>query len=403
MTNQSSSADAAPRPIIIDTDPGQDDAIAILAALAAPELEVLGITAVAGNVPLELTARNARILVELAGRPDVPVFAGCDRPLRRDLVTAEHVHGKTGIDGADLPEPATALQPQHAVEWMTETLLAAGEREITICPVGPMTNVATVLENTPEAASRIREIVCMGGGFFGGGNTTPTAEFNVFVDPDAAQIVLHSGAPVTMLPLDVTHKALMTDAWIDQVRALGTRTGAAAAGMLDFYERFDVDKYGTTGGPPPRPQRDRLPPAPRPLPRPPLQRRGRNRLPPHPGHDRGRLVERHHPPPQLPLHHRRKRRRLLRPAPGPPRPPPLTYAIESLVPRYVFGCCFFRVCVGHVGVGHFGHHFGLDGQAHPPLVPSPDHGDAGVADGGRSPARAGRGWRAPRRPLGDVL
>ena len=240
---------SAPRPIIIDTDPGQDDAIAILAALASPELEVLGITTVAGNVPLELTARNALILVELAGRPDVPVFAGCDRPLRRDLVTAEHVHGKTGIDGADLPDPVTALQTQHAVGWIAETLVAAGEREITICPVGPMTNVATVLETVPEAARHIREIVCMGGGFFGGGNTTPTAEFNVFVDPDAAEIVLHCGAPVTMLPLDVTHKALMTDAWINQVRGLGTRTGAAAAGMLDFYERFDVDKYGTFGGP----------------------------------------------------------------------------------------------------------------------------------------------------------
>ncbi|MCY3960128.1 MAG: nucleoside hydrolase [bacterium] len=238
-----------PRPIIIDTDPGQDDAIAILAALASDELEVLGITAVAGNVPLELTARNALILVDLAGRTDVPVFAGCDRPLRRDLVTAEHVHGKTGIDGADLPDPTTELQPQSAVDWMAETLLAAREREITICPVGPMTNVATVLEAAPEAARHIREIVCMGGGFFDGGNTTPTAEFNVFVDPEAAQLVLHCGAPVTMLPLDVTHKALMTDAWINQVRALGTRTGAAAAGMLDFYERFDVDKYGTFGGP----------------------------------------------------------------------------------------------------------------------------------------------------------
>ena len=238
-----------PRPIIIDTDPGQDDAIAILAALAAPQLQVLGITAVAGNVPLELTARNARILVELAGRPDIPVFAGCDRPLRRELVTAEHVHGATGIDGADLPDPVTSLQPRHAVDWMVDTLLAAGEREITICPVGPMTNVARVLETAPEAAKHIREIVCMGGGFFEGGNTTPTAEFNVFVDPDAAQIVLHCGAPVTMVPLDVTHKALMTDAWINQVRALGNRTGAAAAGMLDFYERFDVDKYGTTGGP----------------------------------------------------------------------------------------------------------------------------------------------------------
>ncbi len=245
MTEQTTSR----RPIIIDTDPGQDDAIAILAALASDELEVLGLTAVAGNVPLELTTRNALILVELAGRTDVPVFAGCDRPLRRDLVTAEHVHGKTGIDGADLPDPTIALQPQPAVDWMAETLLAAGEREITICPVGPMTNVATVLEAVPEAARNIREIVCMGGGFFDGGNTTPTAEFNVFVDPEAAQIVLHSGAPVTMLPLDVTHKALMTDAWINQVRDLGTRTGAAAAGMLDFYERFDVDKYGTFGGP----------------------------------------------------------------------------------------------------------------------------------------------------------
>lgn len=238
-----------PRPIIIDTDPGQDDALAILAALAAPELQVLGVTAVAGNVPLELTARNARIICELAGRPDVPVFAGCDRPLRRELVTAEHVHGTTGIDGANLPDPSTDLQPQHAVDWMVETLLSAGEREITICPVGPMTNVATVLENAPEAASRIREIVCMGGGFFEGGNTTPTAEFNVFVDPEAAQIVLHCGAPVTLLPLDVTHKALMTREWIDQVQALGTLTGAAAAGMLNFYERFDVDKYGTFGGP----------------------------------------------------------------------------------------------------------------------------------------------------------
>ena len=242
-------SDSGPRPIILDTDPGQDDAIAILAALAAPELEVLGVTAVAGNVPLELTARNARMICELAGRPDVPVFAGCDRPLRRELVTAEHVHGSTGIDGADLPEPTTALQPQHAVDWMAETLSAAGEREITICPVGPMTNVAAVLEANPQAARSIKEIVCMGGGFFGGGNTTPAAEFNVFVDPDAAQTVLRCGAPVTMLPLDATHKALMPRSWIDRVRALGTAAGEAAAGMLDFYERFDIDKYGMSGGP----------------------------------------------------------------------------------------------------------------------------------------------------------
>ncbi|MCY4163704.1 MAG: nucleoside hydrolase [bacterium] len=238
-----------PRPIIIDTDPGQDDALAILAALASPDLEVLGVTAVAGNVPLDLTAPNALKICELAGRTDVAVFAGCDRPLQRDLITAEHVHGKTGIDGADLPEPAASLQPQHGVDWITNTLAAAQEREITICPVGPMTNLASVLQASPELAMHIREIVCMGGAFFAGGNTTPTAEFNVFVDPEAAQVVLHSGAPVTMFPLDVTHKALMSRHWIQQVRALGTRTSIAAVGMLEFYERFDVDKYGTYGGP----------------------------------------------------------------------------------------------------------------------------------------------------------
>ncbi|MYG94186.1 MAG: nucleoside hydrolase [Acidimicrobiia bacterium] len=238
-----------PRPIIIDTDPGQDDALAILAAIAAPELKILGITAVAGNVPLDLTANNALKICELAGRPDIPVFAGRDRPLRRDLITAEQVHGTTGIDGADLPEPTTSLQPQNAVDWITEQLTKANEQEITICPVGPMSNIATVLEAYPTLSSKIREIVCMGGGFFVGGNTTPTAEFNVLVDPEAAQIVLHSGAPVTMLPLDVTHKALMAHHWISKVRTLGTHCGIAAANMLEFYERFDMEKYGTSGGP----------------------------------------------------------------------------------------------------------------------------------------------------------
>ncbi|HEY9548450.1 MAG TPA: nucleoside hydrolase, partial [Kiloniellaceae bacterium] len=203
------------RPIIIDTDPGQDDAIAILLALASPELTVLGITAVAGNVPLALTEKNARKVCELAGRPEVKVFAGCARPLVRPPVTAEQVHGKTGLDGPDLPEPAMPLQPQHAVDWLVDTLRAAPAGSITLCALGPLTNLAAAIVKAPDIVARIGEIVLMGGGFFEGGNTTPAAEFNIYVDPHAAQVVFASGAKLTMHPLDVTHKALMTRAWID--------------------------------------------------------------------------------------------------------------------------------------------------------------------------------------------
>ena len=240
---------STPRPIIIDTDPGQDDAIAILLALASEEFDVLGITVVAGNVPLALTEENARKVCELAGRPDTKVFAGCARPLVRPQVTAEEVHGKTGLDGPDLPPPTMPLQDQHAVDWMIETLRAAPARSITLCTLGPLTNVAAALIKAPDIAPRIAEIVMMGGGFFEGGNTTPTAEFNIYVDPHAAHVVFTSGVKLTMHPLDVTHKALMTRAWIDSLRALGSNTGVAAAAMLDFYERFDMEKYGEEGGP----------------------------------------------------------------------------------------------------------------------------------------------------------
>ena len=148
-----------PQKIIIDTDPGQDDAVAILLALASPEeLEVLGITAVAGNVPLELTAKNARIVCELADRPDIKVFAGCDRPLAHDLVTAEHVHGKTGLDGPDLPDPTMPLQEQHGVDFIIETLRAEPEGTVTLCPLGPLTNIATAFQRAPEIAARVKEI-----------------------------------------------------------------------------------------------------------------------------------------------------------------------------------------------------------------------------------------------------
>eukprot|EP01132_Coremiostelium_polycephalum_P003396 gene3396-4249_t len=237
------------RKIIIDTDPGQDDALAILLALASPELDVLGITAVAGNVPLDLTKTNARKICELAGRPDVKVFAGADRPLMRALVTAENVHGKTGLDGPDLPEPAMPLQEQHAVDFIIETLLTQESGTVTLCPLGPLTNIAQALIRAPEIATRIREIVLMGGGFFEGGNITPTAEFNIYVDPQAAHIVLTSGVPIVMLPLDVTHKALTSARRIERFRAMGTRSGAASAELLEFFERFDEEKYGSDGGP----------------------------------------------------------------------------------------------------------------------------------------------------------
>ncbi|MEM7300200.1 MAG: nucleoside hydrolase [Pseudomonadota bacterium] len=245
MSNQP----ANPRKIIIDTDPGQDDAVAIMLALASPELEVVGITTVAGNVPLELTTKNALKICELSGRSDVAVYAGADRPLLKPLVTAEHVHGKTGLDGPDLPEPTITTRPQKAVDFIVETLLNEEPGSITLCPLGPLTNIAVALINAPEIAPRIREIVLMGGGYFEGGNITPTAEFNIYVDPQAAKIVFEAGVPLTVMPLDVTHKALTSVERLDQFRNLGTRAGLATAELLDFFERFDIEKYGSKGGP----------------------------------------------------------------------------------------------------------------------------------------------------------
>jgi len=238
-----------PSKIIIDTDPGQDDAAAIMLALASPELEVLGITAVAGNVPLALTGRNARMVTEICGRGDVAVYAGADRPLARKLVTAEHVHGKTGLDGIDLFEPARPLESKHAVDFIIETLRSEPAGTVTLCPLGPLTNIAMVLERAPDVVGRIKQIVLMGGGFFEGGNITPSAEFNIYVDPEAAKIVFGAGIPLTMMPLDVTHKVLTTRVRVERLRANGNRASVAMADMLEFFERFDEEKYGTDGGP----------------------------------------------------------------------------------------------------------------------------------------------------------
>lgn len=239
-----------PRKIIIDTDPGQDDAVAILLALASPEnIEVLGITCVAGNVPLDLTSKNAQIVCELAGKPQVKVFAGCDRPLGRDLVTAEHVHGKTGLDGPDLPDPTMPLQDGHAVDFIIDTLRAEPANSVTLCPLGPLTNIATAFRKAPDIVDKVQEIVLMGGGYFEGGNITPTAEFNIYVDPQAADIVFKSGVPLVVMPLDVTHKALVTTPRNEAFRALDTPVGVAVAQMTDFFERFDKEKYGSDGAP----------------------------------------------------------------------------------------------------------------------------------------------------------
>lgn len=234
------------RPIIIDTDPGQDDAVAILLALASPELDVLGITAVAGNVPLSLTELNARKICELAGKPDTKVFAGADAPMTRKLVTAEYVHGKTGLNGPDLPDPTMPLQEQHAVDFIIQTARAG---KVTLCALGPLTNLALAFERAPEIKDNIDEIVLMGGGLFEGGNVTPAAEFNIYVDPHAADIVFKSGIPIVVMPLDLTHSALTTRERVAQFRDHGSRPMVATAELLDFFERFDVEKYGTNGGP----------------------------------------------------------------------------------------------------------------------------------------------------------
>jgi purine nucleosidase len=237
------------RPIIIDTDPGQDDAIAILFALGASDaLQVLGLTVVAGNVPLQLTQRNARIICEWAGRSDVPVFAGCSRPLLRPPVAAAEIHGQEGLEGPALREPQMPLAAVHAVDFLIETVLSHPE-PVTLCPIGPLTNVAAALIKSPEIAPRLREIVLMGGARFEGGNITPQAEFNIYADPHAAEVVFGSGVPITVLPLDVTHKVLSTRARVERLRALGNRAGDIAAQILTTYGRVERSRFGDDGGP----------------------------------------------------------------------------------------------------------------------------------------------------------
>ena len=221
-----------PRPIIIDTDPGIDDAVAILLALASPELAVLGLVAVAGNLPLAATARNARRIVELAGRPEVPVYAGCPRPLSRTPIAAEDAHGTGGLGDLVLPPPAVPLRSEHGVLYLIEKLRGAEPNSITLCALGPLSNIAVALVAAPDIVAGIGELVIMGGASHGRGNASPAAEFNIFADPHAAALVFESGLKITMVPLDVTEEVRSTTERIAPIRALGTRVGAAAAELL---------------------------------------------------------------------------------------------------------------------------------------------------------------------------
>ena len=240
----------ASRPIIIDCDPGQDDAVMLLLALASPEeLNVLGITTVAGNVPLALTQRNARIICELAGRNDVKVHAGCPRPMVRTLITAEEVHGKAGIDGIDIYEPTLPLEPQHGVDFIIDTLMAADGGAITLVPTGPLTNIAMAMVKEPRILPKIGEIVLMGGALREGGNTQPSAEFNILVDPHAAAIVFACGRPIVVMGLDVTHQAMTTPERVAAIGAIPGPVGRAVHDMLEYFDRHDMEKYGTSGAP----------------------------------------------------------------------------------------------------------------------------------------------------------
>ena len=230
-------------PLIIDCDPGQDDAIALMLAMASPdELDLLGICAVAGNVPLVLTEANARRIRDLSGRPQVPVFAGCPRPMVKILETAEYVHGKSGIDGAGLPDPSRPIEAEHAVDWLIDTLRHADD-PITVATLGPLTNVATAIVMAPDIIENVSELVLMGGAL-SLGNITPAAEFNIYSDPHAAHIVFEAGIRLTMIGLDVTHQARATPERLEAIRAIGNPAAICVAGMLDFYGAQYIETFG---------------------------------------------------------------------------------------------------------------------------------------------------------------
>ncbi len=236
--------------IIIDCDPGQDDAVALFLALSSPdELEILGITTVAGNVPLKLTERNARIICDIADSKETEVFAGCSRPMLVDLMTAENVHGKTGIDGIDIFIPKTPLKELHAVDFIVKTLKDADTDSITLVPTGPLTNIALAIIKDPSILDSIKQIVLMGGAMREAGNLSASAEFNMRVDPHAAKVVFQCGLPIIVMSLDVTHKVLTSKERVSEIESIGNSVSTATANMLKFFARYDSEKYGVDGAP----------------------------------------------------------------------------------------------------------------------------------------------------------
>jgi len=233
-----------PRKVILDCDPGHDDALAILLAHGNPELDLVGITTVAGNQTLDRTTLNARRVCTVAGIRDVPIAAGCDRPLLRELVTAGEVHGATGLDGPEWPEPEVPVEPAHAVELLVDLLMSA-PGEITLVATAPLTNVAMAVRREPRIVGAVREVVLMGGSYTRG-NQTPAAEFNVYVDPEAAAIVFEAGWPVTMVGLDLTHQAPATPSVLERIAAVGTPLTAVVTELLRFYGR----RHTPPDGPP---------------------------------------------------------------------------------------------------------------------------------------------------------
>lgn len=228
------------RKIILDSDPGHDDAVAILLALGNPSIDLLGVTTVGGNQSLDKVTYNARAVLEKARATDVPVHAGCDRPLVRPLEVAASIHGQTGLDGVDLPVPTRPLDSGHAVDWIIETIMDNEPGTITLVPTGPLTNIAMAARKEPRIVERVREVVLMGGGYHTG-NWSPVAEFNIKVDPEAARVVFNAPWPVTMVGLDLTHQALCTPEVQERIRSIGTDLSTFVSGLMDFFRKSYQD------------------------------------------------------------------------------------------------------------------------------------------------------------------
>ncbi len=238
------------RKIIIDTDPSPDDAVSFLMALGSPrELELLALTTVGGNVTVEQTTINALKTLELVGREEIPVYKGAARPLERELITAEHVHGGCGFAGYDLPEPKIKEKEGFAPDKIVELIMQNEPKSVTICAIAPLTNIALALQKEPKIAQRLEEIVIMGGAQKEGGNVTPAAEYNIYVDPEAADIVFNSGTNITLIPLDCTHKALSTDERLEKLRSIGSHHMEVFYHLLKFNRIHDQEKMQMPGGP----------------------------------------------------------------------------------------------------------------------------------------------------------